>query len=422
MRIQGLARYALVDPGARAFAVTREKVGVEAPEYFTVLADVVKTDVVMPHGHAVVAGKLHAVELRSKIEQSLLDRHCRKKGAQRFIGYRVLVLLELLQPVGDVPGLEMETGKRRKLGQLPFCGFAGVCGQLSQERHDLRRRIGHLGRQRVLGKIAEAHEVGGFVPQREDALDKATVVPSRVSALVGPPRDPAAVQGGAQVARIGLPHDGVIGWEIEGEQPAVLVRLVRGLGGARQERVGQTAQVFVVGDVQGPGVRGVLDIVFEFRLRLSELLHDRLEPVLGLRLEIDTGQVKVAQRMLDSAAAFLGSVGRQVPSYLGIGALQFRILRQLGAVLGQQWQRLDVGLAPFLRAQYALQVTDRRPDAAQLLTHVFDGRNERIGAGVLAGAQQPVEFGTLICDHLLNRGKHVLGTNLVEAGQRRGIK
>ncbi len=78
----------------------------------------------------------------------------------------------------------MDAGERRQLGKLALGGLARVRRELAQERHDLGWRIGHLGCERILGVIAEANEVGGFVAQREDVLDIAAVVPPGVGALV----------------------------------------------------------------------------------------------------------------------------------------------------------------------------------------------------------------------------------------------
>ncbi len=61
-------------------------------------------------------------------------------------------------------------------------------------------------------------------------------------------------------------------------------------------------------------------------LDLGQLLHDRLEAFLGLFLEIDAGQVKVAQRLFDRAAALFRGVIREVLVNSGVGALQSDIL------------------------------------------------------------------------------------------------
>mgnify|MGYP000140310079 CR=1 FL=1 len=53
---------------------------------------------------------------------------------------------------------------------------------------------------------------------------------------------------------------------------------------------------------------------------------------------------------------------------------------------------------------------------------MLNRRDERINIGLLAVFQQTFELGALVGDDFLDRGQHVLGSDLVEAWQRRGIK
>ena len=99
--------------------------------------------------------------------------------------------------------------------------------------------------------------------------------------------------------------------------------------------------------------------MLECRLGVRQLLHDRLEAVLGVVFEIDASQVEVAQRVFDGTAAFFRRIARKIFLDGGVGTLQVDVLRHFCAVLGQQRQGLFVGLAPVRRSEYALQVTDR---------------------------------------------------------------
>jgi hypothetical protein len=126
--------------------------------------------------------------------------------------------------------------------------------------------------------------------------------------------------------------------------------------------------------------------------------------------------------MIDGAATRGGRIAGQVATHIGVGALQLGILRQLGAVLGEQRQGLLVGLTPVLRPEYTLQVADGRPDAPEFVFHVLDRRHETLHVAPGAGVEQAVEFGTVVREHLADRGQDVLGGYLVEAGQRRRVE
>jgi hypothetical protein len=56
------------------------------------------------------------------------------------------------------------------------------------------------------------------------------------------------------------------------------------------------------------------------------------------------------------------------------------------------------------------------------VVHVLNRRDERVDIGHLVGTQQAVEFDPVIRDHLADGWQHVIGLDLVEAWQRRGIE
>ncbi len=121
-------------------------------------------------------------------------------------------------------------------------------------------------------------------------------------------------------------HNRVIRGIVERQQPAVQLFEGGVIGGPCDGLFRQPGELFGVAYVQRPGVRGVLDVVFEAGLCRREFLHDRLESVLGLFFEVDAGQVKVAQRVVDGAAAGLGGTGGQGFPDMRIGTLQLLIL------------------------------------------------------------------------------------------------
>jgi len=121
-------------------------------------------------------------------------------------------------------------------------------------------------------------------------------------------------------------HYGIVSGVIECQQPALAIPFAR-LGRGTLDGVGrETGKLGLARDVQAPGVRGVLHIVFEGRLRRGQLLHDLLETRLGGGWQVDTRQVEVSQRMADDAFLSGRRIVGERPFHGGVGALQIGIL------------------------------------------------------------------------------------------------
>ena len=78
--------------------------------------------------------------------------------------------------------------------------------------------------------------------------------------------------------------------------------------------------------MQAPVVLRVLNVVLERRLRRGKLLHDFLETRLICFGQINTGQVELAQRMLDNALARRIAVAMELLFHGCVSLLQANIL------------------------------------------------------------------------------------------------
>ncbi len=327
LRIEFLADNTFVDPGTVTLAAARKQVGIEAADGVTTgIGYRVIAHVVVPGRNAGLFLEANAVELLGEMKQAANDRVDGEVLAQLFVRERELLLLQLFEPVRCIPWCNRCPGELRKLRELVRGSCSRVFRQLIQEVDDLAGRRRHLRRQGILGVIVETDESGGFVPQCQDLVDVRRVVPRRVGTLVRGARDPGLVERLTQGAALGVAHDGVIGGVVERQQPALAVALAR-LGRRAFDGVErEPGELGFTLDVQAPGIRCILHVVLEGRLRRGQLLHDLLEARLGGGRKVHARQVEIPECMTDNA--FLR--GRRIVAKLclhgGIGALQVGVL------------------------------------------------------------------------------------------------
>jgi hypothetical protein len=182
-----------------------------------------------------------------------------------------------------------------EFGELALGGRAAHAGELLQEIDDLRRIARHLGGQRVLREVREAHQVRRFVAQREDLGHQRPVVPlSRMRSAVGGARDPGLVESAAQgfVDRVGQHR--LVGRRIERKQPSRRSRCLGGGAGAMHRIGGQAVELAFVDDVPRPRVGRVEHVLVELRLRGGEPLHDFAEALLAVVRQRDAGETEIA--------------------------------------------------------------------------------------------------------------------------------
>ena len=80
--------------------------------------------------------------------------------AEFVVRYCELPRLEFFEAVGDIPGLDGHSGQAGELGQFFLGGTARPVRELFQKADDVRRRIGHLRRERILSKVWKSDEFG----------------------------------------------------------------------------------------------------------------------------------------------------------------------------------------------------------------------------------------------------------------------
>jgi len=300
-------------------------------------------------------------------------------------------------------------------------------GQVTQEAQHLIGALGHLGCQRQLGVVAEAQQLGQFLTQVEDLFHyRAVVELAGVRPLVGGTGGIGDVDLFAQLTIVGVSHHGVVAGEFQADQPAIQFLGFRRFGHLRLGRIGDAGQQAFVGNVLGPGLGRIEQLVGEGAAQLGELHADRAEALLLGRRQVDAGQAEVTQRVFDDGLlryveAFCLGVQRQRL----IGGEQLGVLPQFGGVGGQLGQAGLVGAAQFSIVAHRIEVADRAPGAAEALVHFVQADHQGAPVEALGGAaEQFLQGDTVLAEDGINRRLDVLRTDLgigrqVEIAQQR---
>ena len=143
-------------------------------------------------------------------------------------------------------------------------------GQVTQEAEHLVAGLGHLGGQAQLGERRITQQLGQFLTQVEDLFHhRAVIVLTGIRALVRRTGAVGGVHLFTQGTVLGVGHDGVVAGEFQGDQPAVEALGLSGGGHLRLGRIGQAGEGGFIGDVFGPGLGGVQQLVGEFAAQLG---------------------------------------------------------------------------------------------------------------------------------------------------------
>ena len=377
----------------------------------------------MPGVHAVALHQFHAEHALGHGEQALHHAGQREIGLEVFLAEGEALLAQLLRRIGHVPGLqvgdaELGGGEHFQLIKLAPRDGLGLGGQLAQEAQHALGRAGHLVGQRKVRVGVEAQQVGGLVAQRQKGFDaRAVVVRAGLRALVGGAGVVGGVQLFAQRPVVGEGQDGLNHGALERGELAFELFFLRHGAEHRARRLGQPGQL-VVGHQAGPRVGGVEHGLFEFGLDLAELVLDVLEARSRRLFQRHAREPEPAQAVFHHRAA------RPVQGVEAGGFahglhrfVQGAVLAQFGAVLGEFFQRLGIGLAQLGRILYAVQVRHRREGAAQPLFPALQRRQQRgeIASGRVGG--EAVDFGAEARQHVVDGGVHVPGGDGGEGGQ-----
>ncbi|MNG00323.1 hypothetical protein D3C84_832540 [compost metagenome] len=162
-------------------------------------------------------------------------------------------------------------------------------GQVAQETQHLIARLGHFGRQAQLRETAEPQQSCQLLTQVEDFFhDRAIIVLTGIRALVRRAGAVGGVDFFAQCTVVGVGHHRVVAREFQGDQPAIEVLGLRGGGHLRLGRIGQAGEGSLVGDVLGPGLGSIQQLVGEAAAQLRQFaLHLGVTFLLGFR-QVDT--------------------------------------------------------------------------------------------------------------------------------------
>ncbi len=390
-----------------------------------VLEDLEQAYVGVPAFEIVQFADLDAVEALDDGEQAGKHLVHREVGTQRLLGHAVARLAEFLGVVAGVPALQFGAALLGGVGAqlLQVAGGERLAAhrQVAEEAEHLVAGLGHLGRQRQLGVVGEAEQAGQLLAQVEDLFHHRTVVVlPGVRALVGGAGAIGGVYLFAQGAVIGIGHHCVVAGELQADQPAVQALGLGGLLHLGLGRIGQAGQRGFVGDMLGPGLGGVEQLVGETATQLGQARLHLGIALLLVRRQVDAGQAEVAQGVFEDGflghveAGRLGALRQRL-----VGLEQGAVLPQLGGVGRQLRQTGLVGLAQLGAVAHRVEVADRTPGGAQTVVEFVHRQHQALPGRLLAlGFQQAGDGGAVIGEDPLDGRLHVFRAN---GGERRQV-
>ena len=198
-----LAAHALVHPGAAALVRSRARIEIEAAARRAVgVEDLEVAHRGMPHLHARALHDAHAEQPLRHLEQPGQHPRQRKPRAQLLLRDAVLLALQPLGPVADIPGSELGAGEHLEFAQLPLGRRTAGHAQLLEEREHLPGGLRHPRREGVVGVAGEIQQPRELVAHAQDVLHHRRVVPlRRRGRLVRRARRPGLVERAAQRRR-----------------------------------------------------------------------------------------------------------------------------------------------------------------------------------------------------------------------------
>jgi len=374
-------------------------------------------------------GNFDAVQALDNGEQPAQYLVDREVGAQGFLRHAVALLTQFFAKEAGVPAFQLRGALLAGVG-LQLLKVAGserlaALGQVTQEGQHLIRCLGHFGGQAQLGEAGKTQQLGQLLTQVENFFHHRAVVElAGIRALVRGAGAVSRVDFFAQGAVFGVGHHREVAGELEADQPAVQALGLCGSRHLRLGRVGQARQCCFVGDVLGPGLGGVQQLVGELAAQLGKLaLYLGVTLLLGLR-QVDTRQAEVAQRMLKNG--FLGLV--EVADLRAVGQgfkglEQFAVLAHLGGVSAQCRQAGLIGFTQLCAVAHRVKVADRAPGRAQPVVQLIHRQYQACPCRVLALIlEDGLNAGTVVGEDLLDGRLYVLRTDRRERRQVIGLQ
>ncbi|MNM72240.1 hypothetical protein D3C81_839290 [compost metagenome] len=390
-----------------------------------VFLDFKQADIRVPGVEAFLLGNLDAVQALNNGEQAAQHFIDREVGAQGFLGHAVALLTEFFAVETAIPALQIRAalfgGVSLELLQILGSERLAALGQVAQETQHLIAGLGHFGRQAQLGETAEPQEFCQFLTQVEDFFhDRAVVVLAGIRPLV---RRPGAVRGVdffTQRAVLGVGHHRVIAREFQGDQPAVqILGLSRG-GHLRLGRIGQAGEGGFIGDVLGPHLSGIEQLVGETAAQFRQLaLHFGVTFLFGFR-QVDTRQTEVTQGVFQDSFLRHVETGGLRAAGQGFESLeQFAVLTHFSGIGAQGRQARLVGFTQFGAVAHGIEVADRAPGGAQTVVEFVHRQHQASPRWLFdLGLEDLDDSGTVVSQDLFNGRLYVFGA---DGGERRQV-
>ncbi len=220
-------------------------------------------------------------------------------------------------------------------------------------------------------------------------------------------------------ARVALAYREV-GRRVQRELPPVLAVFLRGLARRLQDIVWNSTNPRFV-DHDRICVRGIQQIFRKLRRKPGELFLNRGIAALLVRGQLGAAQAEVAQGILDNLLPRRAKRGKLARLVQRLVFLEQRlVLAELGPVLRDLRQVGVVGLAQRRVVHHRVQVRHLAPGAADALVCVLERPDEIVPVGFRA--QRGGGGGAAIGEQLLDRGRYVLGLDLLELRKTGKIK
>ncbi len=418
-----------IHPGTAPLVGAGVQVEEETPDVLAVFLDFKQANIRVPGVEAFLLGDFDAVQALDDGKQPAEHFVDREVGAQGFLGNAVALLAQFFTVETAVPALQIGAalfgGVGLELLQVVGGKRLAALGQVTQEAQHLVAGFSHFGGQAQLGEGRITQQRGQFLTQVEDLFHhRAVIVLTGIRALVRRTGAVGRVDFFTQGAVLGVGHHRVVARKFKGDQPAVEAF---GLGGSRHLRlggVGQAGESGFIGDVFGPGLSSIQQLVGKFAAQLGQLALHLGVTFLLLRRQIDTREAEVAQGMFQDGflrhieAGRFGAVGQGLE-----GLEQCAVLAHLGGVGAQCWQAAFVSFAQLGTVTHGVEVADRAPGGAQAVIQLVHGQYQTGPCRIFALALQDAFDGKAVVGEDLFDGRlNVLGTDRRERRQVVGLQ
>ena len=204
-------------------------------------------------------------------------------------------------------------------------GLIGV-DQVVEQLVNMGGLGGHAMLQHIVGKGVEAQQLRQLTAEIDQTLAYLKVI--RVGSLMRTLRIASHIDLLAQVAAVGIGHKGRVALIVERKYPALKALLLGVVGSGLASRLGQSAQIVLVGDVQRVSLSLLQQVLRELQGEQSSLLGQLPELFLSSLVEQRTTS--------DKAVVFL------VEQHLLLGRKLAVVLIHILHALEQAWVENDI--------------------------------------------------------------------------------